>query len=295
MGGGRCSSQRGPGDLRASVRGASGRKSAGQGPIPVGLRCGPVGSTTAGAALKRQRAAPAWLYLQHLHTAPGRSVGTPCRRGPLRLAALQVPAPRALPNPSALHISAAVRPGARMASQEPGAAAAAAAAGDDSRQLVVPPAQPGVAHLCVEYPGYVADEQRVLETLGGAAGIAHQLQVRPQGQAPWGRQFLAACAAHLPGKATGVATDATHREARLTLLLRRTTRSSWRCGCGPGTTTATRRTGHASPRAACCSSSAARAAAPTAAAAAAAAAGAQRWWLAFLTHTASPRPPIINT
>ena len=67
-----------------------------------------------------------------------------------------------------------------MAAAAPGdtAAAAAAAAAGDSRELVVPPPRPGVLHMCVEYPGYVADEERVLETLGGTAGIARQLQVR---------------------------------------------------------------------------------------------------------------------
>lgn len=58
-----------------------------------------------------------------------------------------------------------------------GSSAAAAAAASDSRQLVVPPPRPGVAHLCVEYPGYVGDETKVLETLGGTDGIARQLQV----------------------------------------------------------------------------------------------------------------------
>lgn len=51
------------------------------------------------------------------------------------------------------------------------------AATTDSRQLTVPVPPPGTAHILIEYPGYVGDEQRVLETLGGAAGLASQLQV----------------------------------------------------------------------------------------------------------------------
>ncbi|PRW32690.1 General transcription factor 3C polypeptide 5 [Chlorella sorokiniana] len=67
-----------------------------------------------------------------------------------------------------------------MAAVAPGDTAAAAAAAGDSRELVVPPPRPGVLHMCVEYPGYVGDEQRVLETLGGTAGIARQLQENPR-------------------------------------------------------------------------------------------------------------------
>jgi hypothetical protein len=69
--------------------------------------------------------------------------------------------------------------GGRSAAGGPGGgAAAAAAASVDSRELVVPLPRAGLLHLCVEYPGYVADEQRVLDTLGGLPGIARQLQVR---------------------------------------------------------------------------------------------------------------------
>lgn len=80
----------------------------------------------------------------------------------------------------ALH--ATEMPAAGRATAPTGPAAAAAAAADgaaaDSRQLTMPPLRQGTMHLCVEYPGYVADEQRVLETLGGLHGIARQLQVR---------------------------------------------------------------------------------------------------------------------
>ena len=69
-----------------------------------------------------------------------------------------------------------------MAAAAPVDTAAAAAAGD-SRELMVPPPRPGVLHMCVEYPGFVADEERVLETLGGTAGIARQLQVGGAGRA----------------------------------------------------------------------------------------------------------------
>jgi hypothetical protein len=68
--------------------------------------------------------------------------------------------------------------GGRSAAGGPGGGAAAAAAGVDSRELVVPLPRAGLLHLCVEYPGYVADEHRVLDTLGGLPGIARQLQVR---------------------------------------------------------------------------------------------------------------------
>ncbi|KAL4424601.1 hypothetical protein ABPG77_009185 [Micractinium sp. CCAP 211/92] len=54
------------------------------------------------------------------------------------------------------------------------------AAATDSRQLTVPAPPPGTAHILIEYPGYVGDEQRVLETLGGAAGLASQLQENPK-------------------------------------------------------------------------------------------------------------------
>lgn len=69
-----------------------------------------------------------------------------------------------------------------MEAEGPGAAAQAPAPPPgDSRQLLVPPPRPGVLHFCIEYPGYVADEAKVLETLGGAVGIARQLQVRGRG------------------------------------------------------------------------------------------------------------------
>lgn len=56
----------------------------------------------------------------------------------------------------------------------------AAGAATDSRLLTVPVPTPGLVHLCVEYPGYVGEEQRVLETLGGLDGIARQLQENPK-------------------------------------------------------------------------------------------------------------------
>ncbi len=59
----------------------------------------------------------------------------------------------------------------QVGSGEPAAPASA-----DSRELVVPLAPPSLLHLCVEYPGYVGDEHKVLETLGGLEGIAGQLQ-----------------------------------------------------------------------------------------------------------------------
>lgn len=63
-------------------------------------------------------------------------------------------------------------PGGSDTPPDGGAAAAA-----DSRQLTIPAPPPGTSHILVEYPGYVGDEQKVLETLGGTAGLARQLQV----------------------------------------------------------------------------------------------------------------------
>lgn len=75
----------------------------------------------------------------------------------------------------------ASRGGGQPDAAAPAAVAAAAAASSDSRQLTVPAMAQGTQTVCVEYPGYVGDEQRVLETLSGLEGIAHQLQVRDGG------------------------------------------------------------------------------------------------------------------
>ena len=59
---------------------------------------------------------------------------------------------------------------AAAAPMEPAAGAQA-----DVRELTVPGGP--LRHFSVEYPGYVADRQRALQTLGGADGIACQLKV----------------------------------------------------------------------------------------------------------------------
>ncbi|PSC76789.1 general transcription factor 3C polypeptide 5 isoform X1 [Micractinium conductrix] len=74
----------------------------------------------------------------------------------------------------------ASRGGGQPDAAAPAAVAAAAAASSDSRQLTVPAMAQGTQTVCVEYPGYVGDEQRVLETLSGLEGIAHQLQENPK-------------------------------------------------------------------------------------------------------------------
>ena len=192
-----------------------------------------------------------------------------------------------------------------MAAAAPGDTAAAAAAADgDSRELVVPPPpRPGVLHMCVEYPGYVADEERVLETLGGTAGIARQLQV-------WiaeGRSELrrAACSAGALlaccGRFPSVAYTCLSADSGAKSLHCRRTPGSWRCGCAPATTTATPCTECVSPAAACCSSSPGllllptAAPGPAAAAAVATAVGQPRWWPRCPTRTASTRQQTTST
>lgn len=56
--------------------------------------------------------------------------------------------------------------------------------------------------MLVEYPGYVADEQKVLETLGGAAGLARQLQVGGGCRSPGTRPCLL-LAAHVVERLAG--------------------------------------------------------------------------------------------
>lgn len=167
---------------------------------------------------------------------------------------------------------------------------ASSAANGDSQQLVVPLATAGVQHLCLEYPGYVGNEEKVLETLGGLDGLARYLQVGAASQ-----NDLLHAVLHWSRQQRGCRPCLAVASTPLFQSCRRRIPSPCRCGCAPPTTTATLPTAPARAAAACWSSSAGRPPARAAAAAPAAAGvgGGLRWWQRCHTHT--PGQPQLTT